>query len=420
MGTDPRQPRDCECSGSPGKSSDTVADLHFEDGHASRPISILLIDDDRDDYILTKDLVADFPAGRFKLEWVSSYDAGLAEICRGAHDVYLLDYRLGVKTGIDLLREAQAKGCSAPVILLTGQGHSQTDLEALAAGADDYLEKLGLTAPLLERSIRYAMAQSAAEAELERKVKQRTDELAKANAALREADRRKDEFLSTLGHELRNPLAPIRNALEIMRLAGERTDVIVRQRERLERQVSQMVRLVDDLLDVSRVVTGKLRLSPETLTIQEVLETALDLSRPNFEKISLPLVLEVPTDPIWLYGDRVRLAQVFSNVLNNAAKYTEPSGRVDLKVIPGGERVTVTIRDTGVGIAPLTLPYIFDLFTQVDRTTNRSQGGLGVGLALVKRLVEMHRGRVSAKSDGPGTGAEFTVELPVVAAPTRS
>jgi signal transduction histidine kinase len=392
----------------------------------------LLIDDDQDDYFLTRELLNEVPHGRFTLDWASAYDAGLAAICDGTHDVYLLDYRLGATSGIDLLREAQGRGCSGPVILLTGQGHSRTDLEALDAGADDYLEKMGLTPAALERSIRYAIAQHNAEAELERSVRQRTEELAKANESLRLADRRKDEFLSTLGHELRNPLAPILNALEILRLAGDNAEVAERQRERLERQVAQMVRLVDDLLDVSRVVTGKLRLTHERVVLQEVLDAALEMSRPNIERAGLHLELEIPAEPIHLDADRVRLAQVFSNLLNNTAKYTEAGGRVTLSVkrgmrlaapqsgegtaaAPDGTReaVAVHVRDTGIGIPPSILGQLFELFAQAHRHLNRSQGGLGVGLALVRRLVEMHGGTVSAASGGPGTGAEFVVTLPV-------
>jgi signal transduction histidine kinase len=233
------------------------------DGH--KPIRVLLIDDDRDDYLLTRDFILEL-GDRYTLDWIASYEGGLEAICAGTHDAVLLDFRLGSRSGIELLREAHARGCSGPIILLTGQGRSRTDLEALDAGADDYLEKSGLTAAILERSIRYALAQRLAEAKLERKVIERTEELARANDALREADRRKDEFLSTLGHELRNPLAPILNALEIIRLCGDNAEAVAQQRERLERQVKQMVRLVDDLLDVSRVSTGKLRLNAESIT----------------------------------------------------------------------------------------------------------------------------------------------------------
>ena len=268
MGTEPRQPPDCECG-------TDAAPPPAPNGNGQKPVRVLLIDDDQDDFFLTRDLLADVPRGRYTIDWVPSYEAGLLALCDGTHDVYLLDYRLGAQTGIELLEEAHSRGCSGPVILLTGQGQSRTDLDALDAGADDYLEKAGLTPALLERAIRYALAQHSASAELERKVQERTEELAKANDALRQADRRKDEFLSTLGHELRNPLAPMLNAIEIMRLSGEKPEILARQRERLERQIGQMVRLVDDLLDVSRVATGKLRLTPEPVTLQEVIESAL-------------------------------------------------------------------------------------------------------------------------------------------------
>ncbi|MBA4065399.1 MAG: hybrid sensor histidine kinase/response regulator [Isosphaera sp.] len=421
----------------PAPPPDPAADTPPPAGNGPPPVRVLLIDDDRDDYFLTQDLIADAPRGRYTLDWAPTYAEGLDALCGGTHDAYLLDYRLGARTGIELLREAAGRGYAGPVIVLTGQGQSKTDLEALDAGAYDYLEKgPGLTPALLERAIRYAIAQRASAAELERKVRERTDELARANEALLLADRRKDEFLSTLGHELRNPLAPILNGLEIMRLAPDDAGSVARQRERLERQVAQMVRLVDDLLDVSRVVTGKLRLAPDTVTLRDVLDAALDLSRPHLEKARLDLAVDLPAGPVRLKADRVRLAQVFSNLLNNAAKYTEPGGRVSLTADLGAAAgaggpvadsalqpalgaltagvVRVRVRDTGVGIPADVLPHIFELFTQVDRTLNRSQGGLGVGLALVRRLVEMHGGTVSARSGGPGTGTEFTVELPVL------
>ena len=375
-------------------------------------VRVLLIDDDQDDYFLTCELVSDIPGGQFQLDWTPEYDAGVEAVRAGTHDVYLVDYRLGVRTGIELLRETRDGGRSGPVILLTGQWHSRIDMDALDAGADDYLEKAGLTPALLDRAVRFALVQYRASAELERKVKARTEELARANDALREADRRKDEFLATLAHELRNPLAPIRNALEILRLANDTGDTVRRQRERMERQVAQLIRLVDDLLDVSRVTNGKLRLAIETLSVQEVIEAALDMSRPQIEAAKLALTVDVPAEPVRLVGDRVRLTQVFTNVLNNAAKFTEPGGHVWVSAVPSAGRVAVTVRDTGVGIPADVLPVVFALFTQVDRSLNRSQGGLGIGLALVRRLVEMHEGTVVAHSEGPGKGATFTVTLP--------
>jgi signal transduction histidine kinase len=378
-------------------------------------LRVLLIDDDEDERFLTRERLDEVPGRPYALDWTPDYEAGLEAVCAGSHDVYLLDYRLGARTGIELLRAARARGAtrSAPVILLTGQAHSQTDGEALDAGADDYLEKAGLTPALLDRAIRYAVAQSRAAAELERKVRERTAELAKANAALRDADRRKDEFLALLAHELRNPLTPIVHALEILRLANDTGETVRRQRERMERQVAQLNRLVEDLLDVSRITSGKMRLSPEPLLVQEIVDTAVDMSRPQLEKSGLELTLDVPAEPIRLVGDRVRLTQVLGNLLNNAAKFTETGGRVWLDVRRTGDRVSLTVRDTGVGIPAPLLPQIFDLFNQVERTVHRSHSGLGIGLALVQRLTEMHGGKVSAHSDGPGKGAAFTVELPV-------
>ena len=375
-------------------------------------LRILLIDDDEDDRLLTAERLSEIPGNPYRLDWASRYEEGLEAICQGTHDVYLLDFRLSGRTGIELLREAHGHGCSGPIILLTGQGQSRTDVEALDAGADDYLEKDRLTSALLDRSIRYALFRHRVERQLEQKVRERTEELAKANAALREASQRKDEFLATLAHELRNPLAPIRNALEIVRLAGDGGESVGRQRARIERQVAQLQRLVDDLLDISRITVGKFRLNPETLTIQEVVEAALDGARPLFDRAKLKLTVEQPEQPIRLKGDRVRLTQALTNLLHNAAKFTEAGGRVWLTVVPAIGSVSIVVRDTGVGIPANLLPGIFNLFTQVDQSLNRSQGGLGIGLGLVRKLMDMHGGTVRAESEGHGLGSTFTLNLP--------
>lgn len=406
MGTPDKSP-ECGCDGT---AAQPVAQPTAAQPSAVR---VLLIDDDEDDHFLTAERLGDVPGRPYQLEWTAQYAEGLDAICAGAHDVYLLDYRLGARTGIDLLREAHERGCSGPVILLTGQGQSRTDLEALDAGADDYLEKSGLTSSLLDRAIRYALAQHRAEAELEQKVAARTEELARANDALREADRRKDEFLATLAHELRNPLAPIRNSLEILSLAGDAPDAVRAQRERIERQVGHLQRLIEDLLDVSRITTGKMRLQTEPLALGEALEVALEASAPALGRAGVAVEVRAPDEPVRLVGDRVRLAQVFTNLLVNAAKFTESGGRVTVSVSVAGGTVSVAVADTGVGFPPELGPALFDLFTQGDRSLNRSQSGLGIGLALVRRLAEMHGGTATAASAGPGTGATFTVTLPI-------
>jgi PAS domain S-box-containing protein len=237
----------------------------------------------------------------------------------------------------------------------------------------------------------------------------------RAEEALREADRRKDEFLATLAHELRNPLAPIRNALKILQLAGGDPVATASARAVMDRQMSQMVRLIDDLLDVSRISRDKLVLRTERIALAAVVQSAVEASRPMFELAGLDLTVALPSNPILLDADPVRLAQVFTNLLNNAAKFTDRGGRVWLTAECAAGEVTVIVRDTGVGIPSEMLPRVFDLFTQADRTLERSRGGLGIGLTLVRRLVELHGGRVEADSPGPGQGSSFTVRLPLPA-----
>jgi CheY-like chemotaxis protein len=236
-----------------------------------------------------------------------------------------------------------------------------------------------------------------------------------AQEELREADRRKDEFLATLAHELRNPLAPIRNSLEIMKRMRNDARAVEESRTIMERQLRQMVRLIDDLMDVSRITRDKLVLRRERLELASVLQNAVDACRPLMEQSRHELMFVSPEEPALLHADPVRLAQVFGNLLNNAAKYTEPGGRIEVITERRGSEVTVMVRDSGAGIPPQMLSKVFDMFAQVDRTLERSQGGLGIGLHLVKRLVEMHGGSVTAHSDGEGRGSEFIVILPTVA-----
>jgi PAS domain S-box-containing protein len=235
-----------------------------------------------------------------------------------------------------------------------------------------------------------------------------------AEAALREGDRRKDEFLATLAHELRNPLAPMRNALQVIQLAGDDVTAVGQAREMMERQMRHMVRLVDDLLDVSRITRGKLELRKQQVNLAAVVRTAIETSRPLIEAASHHLTITLPQQPLFVDGDPIRLAQVFSNLLNNAAKYTERGGEIWLTVERQGSDAVVSVRDTGLGVPKEMLAKVFELFTQVDRTLENAQGGLGIGLTLVRRLTEMHGGSVEAHSEGYGKGSEFFVRLPVV------
>ncbi len=235
-----------------------------------------------------------------------------------------------------------------------------------------------------------------------------------AEEVLKAADRRKSEFLAMLAHELRNPLAPVRNSLQIMRLAGDDQATVDQAVATIERQVTQMVRLVDDLLDVARINRGKIELRRERVALKPVIDQAVEVSRPLVAKRRHELTLELPSQPVFLHADPTRLAQVLSNLLNNACTYTEPGGRIWFSAERQGSDVLISVKDSGVGIPADMLPQIFELFTQVDQTLERSQGGLGIGLALVKQLVELHEGTIEASSDGPGLGSEFVVRLPLL------
>ncbi len=243
-------------------------------------------------------------------------------------------------------------------------------------------------------------------------------ENARLYAQLREADRRKDEFLATLAHELRNPLAPVRNAVQILQAQGPPTPQAGWAIGVIDRQMKQMTRLIDDLLDVSRISCNRLELRRQRVELAEVVRAAVETSRPLLEAAGHKFAVALPPEPVHLDADPTRLAQALSNLLNNAAKYTDRGGYVWLTAERQGSDAVVVVRDTGVGIPAEVLPRLFEMFTQAERSLDRSQGGLGIGLHLVKRLVEMHGGSVAAHSDGPGQGSEFVVRLPAVVGPS--
>jgi signal transduction histidine kinase len=232
--------------------------------------------------------------------------------------------------------------------------------------------------------------------------------------ALKDADRRKDEFLATLAHELRNPLAPLRTGLQVMKLARNDVKAVEQSRTMMERQVEQMVRLIDDLLDLSRISRGKITLQKTRTSLATAVRNAVETSRPLIEAAGHDLTLDVPDELIYVDADEIRLAQVFANLLNNAAKYTDRGGSIRLAVERQGSDAVVTVEDNGVGIPAHMLPKVFEMFTQVDQSLEKSQGGLGIGLSIVKQLVEMHGGSIEAASGGHGMGSTFTVRLPVV------
>lgn len=315
--------------------------------------------------------------------------------------------------GLDALSHAlawQPTWSDVPVLLLTTYGADSATV-GLALQSFSNLT-------LLERPVRPATLLSALRAALKARERQYQVraylvEQARTEEMLRDNDRRKDEFLATLAHELRNPLAPIRNSLHILRLTGGGEPASEQVCDTIERQVGHLVRLVDDLMEVSRITRGKVELRLEPVEISAVIRSAVEASRPLIEASDHQLAISLPNEPLIVQGDAVRLSQVFANLLNNASKYMNRGGQIWLSVRRIDTEVQVSVRDTGVGIEPAMLDHIFKMFTQVDRSKRQAQGGLGIGLTLVKSLVEMHGGSVEAKSGGLEQGSEFLVRLPL-------
>jgi len=245
------------------------------------------------------------------------------------------------------------------------------------------------------------------------------DDLRRLAEDLSETDRRKNEFLATLAHELRNPLAPMSNMLEVVKRANGERAILKQAHDTIERQLAQMVRLVDDLLDLNRITHDRLELRRSEVELSLVIQQAVEVARPLIDAAGHNLTIDLPDEPVYLNADRARLAQVFGNLLNNSCKYTRPKGMISVTAKINGDELQVSVKDDGAGIPPDKLDSIFDMFMQVDRNAERSQGGLGIGLTLVKRLAEMHGGSIEARSNGEGEGSEFLVCLPILREPSE-
>ena len=414
-----------------GATADALSDL---------PVNILVVDDEPRN-LTVLEVVLDDPS--YRLVRANSGDEALLALMTQEFALLVLDVRMPGMTGFELAQmvKEREKTAQIPIIFLTAYyNEDQHVLAGYTSGAVDYLHKpvnpavlrskVAVFAELHRKSLALERANAAlmgeiaerrrAEARLselnatlDRRVTERTEALRASEGRLRDADRRKDEFLATLAHELRNPLAPVRNAVHILRLKGSMTPDSQWAAEIIERQIQAMVRLVDDLMDAARINRGKIELRRERVALARALQDATDACGPFINECAHQLVIDKEVTQVWVNADPIRLAQVFTNLLHNAAKYMHRGGRIEIGVQTRAADVLVTIKDSGIGIAADRLQSIFDMFSQVESALARSRGGLGIGLTLTRRLVELHGGSVQARSDGLGHGSAFEVRLPL-------
>ncbi|HET8945609.1 MAG TPA: hybrid sensor histidine kinase/response regulator [Candidatus Polarisedimenticolia bacterium] len=394
--------------------------MRLESSRAADPVNILLVDDQPGKLLTYESILGEMGETLIK---ASSGAEALECLLRQDIAVILIDVCMPDLDGYELASMIRQHPRFQKTAMIFVSATLLTDFDRLRGyevGAVDYLpvpvvpEILRAKVAVFCELYRKTRQLEDLNRDLERRVAERTAALEATAAALQASDQRKDEFLATLAHELRGPLAPLSNMLEVLKRADGDPEVRQRARETMDRQLRHLVRLVDDLLDVGRIAGNKLALRTEQIELAGIVGHAVETCRPFFEGAGHLLSVSVPTEPIDLIGDPVRLAQVLTNLLNNACKYTPPGGRVGLTVWREGTDALVAVRDTGRGIPVEMLPKIFEMFTQVDRSLERSQGGLGVGLSLVKHLVELHGGAVSARSEGEGRGTEFIVRLPAL------
>jgi signal transduction histidine kinase len=406
-----------------------------------RPVNILLVDD-QPSRLMTYRAILE-PLGENLVEATSGMDA-LKRLMDDEYAVILLDVNMPGMDGFETasLIHQHPRFEKTPIIFVTAVNVTDMDrLRGYKLGAVDYVmvpvipeilrTKVVVLAELFRKRRELQQANIALQAEKSRELDKLNASLQQANQELEtrnrelhdevaeriraeqrliEADQRKDEFLATLAHELRNPLAPLLNALNLRRLS--KPDLQDPLQDLMERQLALLVRLIDDLLDIARITRGKLELRKGGTTLQQVLESAVETAMPLVEQGRHELQVRMPQTPVHLHVDSMRLSQVFANLLNNAAKYSDAGGRIELSADADADGIRVSVRDAGIGLSDDQALKIFELFTQADTAIERARGGLGIGLTLVRRLTEMHGGLVSVRSDGLGMGSEFVVQLP--------
>ena len=385
-------------------------------------VNILLVDDQPSKLLTYETILGELGENLIK---VSSASEALQCLLDQEIAVVLVDVCMPDLDGYELAAMIRQHPRFQKTSIIFVSAVLMTDLDRLRGyecGAVDYVPVpvvpaiLRAKVSIFAELFRKTRALERLNAELEERVTERTAALEATTEQLKEANHRKDEFLAMLAHELRNPLAPIRTAVQLLRLKELTEPHRQRARDVIERQVEHLVNLIDDLLDVSRITRGMITLQLEPVLVGAIVARAVETARPAIDANRHALELDLPDELISVEGDKTRLVQVIANILHNAAKFMDPGGRIRLRVRREGSYALISISDTGIGIAPELLPKIFELFTQVHAKSERAQGGLGIGLALVRRLTEMHGGTVTAHSDGAGRGSTFSVRLPVMVA----
>jgi signal transduction histidine kinase len=391
----------------------------------SDKVNILLVDDQPGKLLSYEAILADLGENLIK---ASSGREALEHLLKSDITVVLIDVSMPELDGFELAEiiRGHPRYQKTAIIFVSAVHLTDTDrLKGYESGAVDYVS-VPIVPELLRAKVRIfaELYRKRRETEqltrdLEQRVAERTAELQASMGRqtelaeqLQAADRRKDEFLALLAHELRNPLAPMRNAINILRLKESQDPDVLWCRGVIERQATQLTRLVDDLLDVSRITLGKIKLRLQPLDLAAVVARAVETSRPLIDAHRHELIVTLPEAPVRVEGDRARLIQVIANLLNNAAKYQNEGGTIALTVERDASSAVITVRDRGIGVAPEMLSEIFELFSQGERTLDRAQGGLGIGLSLVKTVVSLHGGSVSVASEGVGRGSEFSIRLP--------
>jgi signal transduction histidine kinase len=372
-------------------------------------IRVLLVEDDEDDYILTRYLLSSIGEGSFDLDWVKYYDVALEKLSEEDYDICLFDYWLGSHSGLELLKAVRAIGNTVPVILLTGQGDKEVDVEAMKAGAADYLVKGQIDALLLERSIRYSLEQKRIE---EERIQHTREQEARAQAEA--ANKAKDEFLAMVSHELKTPVNTMLGWTQLLRMGNLNEEMFTRALEAIERSAKMQAQLVEDLLDVTRIANGNIKIEKQKVDFSQILKAVTDEMRPSADNKNISFIVSFSEnqDICPVSGDSVRLRQIITNLLSNAFKFTPENGRVETTLRQKDKEIEFKVIDTGRGIEKEFLPFVFDRYRQNKDADSRKYGGLGLGLSIVRQLVELHGGRIIAESPGKDQGAVFTVIFP--------